>query len=82
MLPRPLPPTLLGVVAFNMSRTVIRNTLSEANCDYRYYRDRGWFESEYYYPTRLGPGLKAVDLVTRGAANLIWPARAKVPAGG
>ncbi len=20
----------------------------------RYYRDKGWFESDYYYPTRLG----------------------------
>jgi hypothetical protein len=29
--------------------------LDETNFDYRYYRNKGWFESDYYYPTRLGP---------------------------
>ena len=27
--------------------------------DYRYYADKGWFESDYYYPTRLGALKKA-----------------------
>ena len=22
--------------------------------DYRYYTEKGWFKSDYYYPTRLG----------------------------
>ncbi len=22
--------------------------------DYRYYSEKGWFSSDYYYPTRLG----------------------------
>ena len=30
----------------------------------------------------MGPGLKAVDAMTRGAANLIWPAAARRPGGG
>jgi hypothetical protein len=27
--------------------------------DHVYFRDRGWFEADYYYPTRLGPFKKA-----------------------
>jgi hypothetical protein len=27
--------------------------------DYAYYRDKGWFESDYFYPTRLGVLKKA-----------------------
>ena len=27
--------------------------------DYRYYKDKGWFASDYFYPTRLGALKKA-----------------------
>jgi hypothetical protein len=37
-----------------MGRTSIRLTLDDRNRDYTYYRDKGWFQSDYYYPTRLG----------------------------
>jgi hypothetical protein len=23
--------------------------------DYRYYKEKGWFESDYYYPVRISP---------------------------
>jgi len=55
---RPVP-SLLRFMGFRMGRTAMRLELDERSCDYRYYRDRGWFESGYYYPTRLGPLKKA-----------------------
>ncbi len=48
-------PTFLQVMAFRWSRTYIRQTLDERSLDYRYYRDKGWFESDHFYPARLGP---------------------------
>jgi multimeric flavodoxin WrbA len=48
------PPTLFKLWAFRMSRTMIRQALDDSNRDYKYYQDRGWFQSDYYYPTRLG----------------------------
>jgi multimeric flavodoxin WrbA len=52
-------PTLLGLWAFRTARTSIRLMLDDNSRDYTYYRDRGWFQSDYYYPTRLGPLKKA-----------------------
>ncbi len=37
-----------------MSRTSMRLELGENNRDFTYYRDKGWFDSYYYYPTRPG----------------------------
>ena len=47
-------------MAFRMGRTSIRLMLDEDRCDHVYYRERGWFESDYYYPTRLGPFARVV----------------------
>lgn len=52
-------PKLLKLWGFRMGRTHIKLMLDDSNRDYTYYRDKGWFESEYYYPTRLGPVKKA-----------------------
>jgi hypothetical protein len=43
-----------------MARTSIGLELDDSSYDWRYYRDRGWFASDYYYPTRVGPVKKAV----------------------
>ncbi|HSN14792.1 MAG TPA: flavodoxin family protein [Anaeromyxobacteraceae bacterium] len=52
----PLPePTLLHLFGFRMARTSMRLELPEDRKDHVYYRERGWFESDYYYPTKLGP---------------------------
>ena len=52
----PLPePTLLQLFGFRMARTSIKLELSDDRRDHVYYRDHGWFESGYYYPTKLGP---------------------------
>jgi multimeric flavodoxin WrbA len=48
-------PQLLKLMAFRMGRTSMRLELDESSRDWTYYRDQGWFESDYFYPTRLGP---------------------------
>jgi hypothetical protein len=42
-----------------MGRTSGRLELTEADRDYRYYTDKGWFDSHYFYPVRLNPLKKA-----------------------
>ncbi len=47
-------PTLIDLMIFRMSRTKMRIMLDDSSRDYTYYKDKGWFESDFYYPTRLG----------------------------
>jgi multimeric flavodoxin WrbA len=47
-------PGWLMLMAFRMGRTSMRLELDESSCDCQYYAERGWFESDYFYPTRLG----------------------------
>lgn len=47
-------PALINLMAFRMSRTSMRLMLDGRSRDYTYYSDKGWFDSDYYYPTRLG----------------------------
>ncbi len=48
-------PTLLELMIFRMSRTSRKLMLDDTWRDYTYYREKDWFESDYYYPTRLNP---------------------------
>ena len=32
----------------------MRQGLDERSRDYRYYMEKGWLESDYYYPTQMG----------------------------
>ena len=48
-------PKMLQLFGFRMARTSIKLELADDRPDHAYYRDRGWFDSEYYYPTKLGP---------------------------
>lgn len=53
---RPLqPPSYLRLIGFRFARANIRNSLTENSRDYRYYKEKGCFESDYFYPTSLGP---------------------------
>ncbi len=52
-------PTLFRLWAFRAGRTSIRLELDENSRDYTYYKEKGWFESDYYYPTRPGALKKA-----------------------
>lgn len=46
-------PSLLKLAMFRMGRTGIRLN-AQGLLDWDYYRDQGWFESDYFYPVRLG----------------------------
>ena len=60
MMKTPYPvPSLIGLMGFRMGRTSIRLELDENSLDFRHYRDKGWLESDYFYPTRLSPLKKA-----------------------
>lgn len=48
-------PSLLGLMAFRMARSSMRIMLDEKFRDYTYYREKGWFESDYFYPVKLNP---------------------------
>ena len=47
-------PTLFMLMGFRMGRTTVRQMLDDRSRDYSYYAEKGWFESDYFYPTRLG----------------------------
>ena len=47
-------PSLLMLAIFRTFRSMIRQASDDSTRDYTYYAEKGWFESEYYYPTRLG----------------------------
>ena len=53
-------PTLFELMIFRMARTSIKLLLDESWKDYTYYKQKGWFESDYYYKTRLNPLKKSV----------------------
>jgi multimeric flavodoxin WrbA len=61
-------PALFKLLAFRAARTSMRVMLDETSRDFTYYRDKGWFEADYFYPTRLGVLKKAtgslVDAIT------------------
>ena len=47
-------PTLIQLMFFRLGRTKMRLELDDSFRDYTYYQDKGWFESDFYYPSRLG----------------------------
>jgi Multimeric flavodoxin WrbA len=51
--PTPMP-SFLKLMAFRVARTGITKTLDEKDYDYRYYKEKGWFKSDYYYPASMG----------------------------
>jgi hypothetical protein len=60
---------------FRLSRTSMRLELDERARDYRYYAEQGWFASDYYYPTRLGPLSKGAGRLCDWAAARMAKAR-------
>jgi len=64
-------PSLFQLMVFRMGRTSIRQQLDESNRDFTFYRDHGWFASDYYYPARLSAMKQAAGaLFDRAAARL------------
>jgi multimeric flavodoxin WrbA len=64
-------PSLFRLMAFRMSRTSISLELTESDCDYRYYKEKGWFESAYYYPVHLRFGKKLVGKLFDYSARML-----------
>jgi len=56
-------PGLVRLALFRYARTAMQAELNETSRDFRYYRDAGWFGSDYYYPTHLGPLKRAAGTV-------------------
>jgi len=56
-------PSLLFLLGFRMGRTSIKKMLDDSWRDYIYYRDKGWFESDYFYPVYLNPFKKLMGKI-------------------
>lgn len=52
-------PSFFRLMAFRMTRTGLQNA-SVRYYDYYYFKEKGWFESDYYQKTKLGPIKKLV----------------------
>lgn len=46
-------PSLLSLTVFRIGRTKIKTELDDSYRDYTYYRDNGWFTSDFYYPVKI-----------------------------
>jgi multimeric flavodoxin WrbA len=46
-------PTLSQLMYFRIGRTTVKRTAEAGSIDHAYWADNGWFEADYYYPTRL-----------------------------
>jgi hypothetical protein len=57
------PPSLFRLISFRMGRTNVRRLARELY-DYTYYREKGWFDSDYYVDVPIGPVKKLLgDMV-------------------
>ncbi len=56
-------PSFFRLMMFHMSRTSMKEILSDEYCDYRHYKAKGWFESDYYYEVSLSPIKKLAGLI-------------------
>lgn len=48
-------PSIFELMIFRMSRNGIKRELNNQFRDYTYYKEKGWFESDFYYPVKLNP---------------------------
>lgn len=56
-------PSIMQLMFFRMGRNSAKFLAGDDNRDHTYYRDRGWFDSDYFYPTRLSPLKKAAGAI-------------------
>lgn len=64
-------PSLFELMIFRMARTSRKIMLNEDFRDYTWCREKGWFESEYYYPVGLNPIKKIAGKLFDGIACLL-----------
>ena len=48
-------PSLFDLFIFRMSRTSMHIKQDESFRDYNYYQEKGWFQSDFFYPVKLSP---------------------------
>jgi multimeric flavodoxin WrbA len=70
-------PSLFELMVFRMSRTGFYVSLDESWKDYRYYRQKGWFETDYYYPVKLNPIKKLAGFLFDQLSSLIFKGKRK-----
>ena len=75
-------PSFMMLMGFRMGRTNMKLELDESSCDYRYFAERGWFESDYFYPTRLGPLKKGAGRLFEAMQARATRARYRQPMAG
>lgn len=73
-------PSLFELFKFRMARTSIDLELGDEDRDHAYYRDQGWFESDYWYPARIGPLKRAAGVAFDRIAARSSRTRAHHPA--
>lgn len=47
-------PSWMMLIGFRMGRSSVKEKSDPKSRDYTYYVEKGWFESDFFYPTRLG----------------------------
>jgi len=58
-----LKPSFAALALFRASRTALRLSLDAAFRDFTYYNEKGWFDSDYYYPVNLDPLRKSAGFI-------------------
>lgn len=53
-------PSLVDIAVFRAGRAKIIAELGPGNRDFDYYSAKGWFDSDYYYPTKVGVLKRAI----------------------
>ncbi len=62
---KPVKPSIKGLCMFRLVRTFHENNPSkEFTRDYQYYKEKGWFDSQYYYEVKLGFLKRIVGMLT------------------
>jgi multimeric flavodoxin WrbA len=68
------PPSFIRLMLFRFSRTSIKH-IDQTFRDYQYYKEKGWFESDYYFTAALGPIKKLAgnlfDLLGRRVSKIM-----------
>jgi len=64
-------PSLFRLMVFSFGRTTVRLTADPASLDYKYYASKGWLESDYYYPTRMGALKRAAGRVMDSTTGML-----------
>ena len=52
-------PSFFRLMGFRGGRMAVRLECAQSDRDYTYYKEKGWLESDYFYPVRLGALKKA-----------------------